>query len=64
MGPAERDSNLVGAPMWAPDIGWETKKKEYAYSTNFLKRKTGREYCIPPILKKKRKILLQTKMIS
>ena len=28
MGPAERDPNLVGAPIWALDTGWETKKKK------------------------------------
>uniref|UniRef100_A0A0V0HEW9 Putative ovule protein n=1 Tax=Solanum chacoense TaxID=4108 RepID=A0A0V0HEW9_SOLCH len=30
MGSVVRDPNLVGAPMWAPNTGWKTKKKVYS----------------------------------
>jgi len=35
MDPAVCDSDLVGAPMWAPDTEWETKKKNVFESKSY-----------------------------
>jgi len=40
MGPAERDPNLVEAPMWTPDTGWKTKKKKLNLTKEFIGMKT------------------------
>jgi len=41
MGPVERYPDLAGAPMWAPDTGWETKKMIYVWPTWYWKLLTS-----------------------